>query len=297
MWAASAAGLLAHLSFVAVLGAEAVFLGVLAIARQSPAARLLLPLSVPLAVLVALAVVDLRHLQLGGGPALVAGSLVSDLGALSAGAPLGTPWTGWLALVGGAGVLLLIGMRLRIPADGPSGAGRFVGVFYAVMILLPVATAISTNPPFLFPRYFLVSLAFVPLLLAGTLPRLPVSLIRAVVVAVIVLNAASWTLFWRDGRGGYATALSSMLAAVPEGTVTVASDHEFRTQLVLDFYRRLLGPNARRLAYVSTDAEFTIVTHVATPIAADTCGECRLFRDEPSSPLSGSRWRIYRRSP
>ncbi|HUF46528.1 MAG TPA: glycosyltransferase family 39 protein [Vicinamibacterales bacterium] len=298
-WASAAVGLLAHLSFVAVLGSTAVFVAALFFARKLSMARVLLPLSVPFALLLGLAIVDLRHLQFGGGPPLDVVGLLLDLAALSIGAPLGHAWTAWLAVAGGAAVLASLAVRVigRNRDVGSTSTIHLAWVFYASILVVPVATAVFIRPPFLFPRYFLVSLAFVPLLVAGARARVAAPVFRAVIVAMLVLHAASWVSFWRDGRGHYAAALTSLLAAVPQGAVTVGADHAFRTPVVVDFHARRLGPDARRIVLVATDAQFTIVSSPSTPITPALCGACVLVRDDPSSALSGAPWRIYRRSP
>ena len=44
-----------------------------------------------------------------------------------------------------------------------------------------------------------------------------------------------------DGRGHYRQALNDMASATKGHTISVASDHDFRNKLVIDFYVRFLA--------------------------------------------------------
>jgi hypothetical protein len=296
-WVVAGAGLLAHLSFVAVLAAEAVFLGAIVVTGRSRPFRLMLPLGGPLVVLIALIVVDLRFLQLGGGPPLDAWGLLADVGALALGGPVGSRWTPVVA----AGALVVLALALAVQARKESpGAGTtadpggLTWVFYAAVLLLPVIGALALRPPFFFPRYFLVSLVFVPIILSSALPRLARDRRYAALTLLVLLNAWSWSAFAGAGRGHYAEAVTD-IARAAGGPTTVASDHDFRVLTVLDFYKRRAGLTPERLSYVKTGGRFFISSD---PKAADPpadCAGCTLLSHYPSSALSGSPWRIYRR--
>jgi hypothetical protein len=241
-------------------------------------------------------VVDLQYLQLGGGPALDVGRLLADVGALSLGGPVASVWTPTVAVTGLVAVALALWTSAgRAPSPGAFRAaeGRPRLIFYGVVIVLPLVAALALRPPFLFPRYFLVSLVFVPMLLSSALAgaKRPYRLVA--LAALVVLNGWSWLTFVNDGRGHYAAAVRDMLAAAP-GPVSVVSDHPFRTTTVLEFYDRRVDPE-RRVVLVDGPADFYVVSgDSGTPPAS--CAGCALLGEYPSTPLSGASWRVYRRA-
>ncbi len=295
-WCAASAGLLAHLSFVAVLGAETVFLVVVASGDRRVVWSLLQPLVGPVVVFVLLFAFDLRHLQLGGGPPLDALRLLADVGSLALGGPVDSPAAPVVAVGASAGVLLAIGSLARPARGTPAAPGfaRLTWVFYAAIFVVPAVGALVLRPPFLFPRYFLVSLAFVPVVLVLGLKRLP-GLYRPALVAVwLALNGWSWVGFAQAGRGHYAEAVADMVAA-ETGAVTVSSDHDFRNSTILDFYRDRAGLSAADFSHVESGGQFFIVSERGAG-APDSCADCALLGDYQSVPLSGTPWRVYRRS-
>ena len=297
-WGVAGVGLLAHLSFVAVLAAEAVFLRAVRTSGRSRVSQPMLPLLGPLVVLIALIVVDLRFLQLGGGPPLDAWRLLAEVGALAVGGPVDVWWTPVLAATALAGVLLAVGAEARTApaAEARSGPAGLTWVFHAAVLGLPVIGALAMRPPFFFPRYFLVSLVFVPMVLASALPRLTQSARYAALGLLMLLNAWSWTEFAGTGRGQYATAMADMVHAAG-GAATVSSDHHFRNSTVLKFYRQRVGPWAEGLAYVTTEGEFFILSDDRAAGPAEACARCELVGVYRSSPLSGASWRVYRHAP
>jgi hypothetical protein len=292
-WLAAAVGILSHLSFVIVLAAIGAWLLAL-VARHDLTLRSAAGvLAVPAGVLVVLAVVDLRFLTLGGGPHTPGVTLLVQAASLAVGGPL----VGWLAVVcawvvaaGLSWELICRGLESRqgagAVAPGPSTSLSWV--FFVVLFGWPIVLLTLTDPPFLFPRYLLVSVAFVPLVLASLLGRLSRPARGVTLIVVLALNAWAWTGFASVGRGHYAEALTEILEAVPEGRLTVGGDHEFRQPTIVRFHRSRLGSVADRLAYV--DAEFWIASAADAP-----CDQCVLIGAYPSSPLSGMAWWVYRR--
>lgn len=298
-WAAATIGLLGHLSFIAIIGAEAVFLIVLSKVGAVPSRGRMRPLALPVIVLAVLIVVDLRFLELGGGPDLDYPQLLTDVAALALGAPVGLRWTPWLAIVGGAAVLgaLLTAARSATAGGGDRGVRQLLWLFYALVLLAPLVLVPATNPPFLFPRYFLVGLAFMPILAARVLTPLTARVRWTVVTGLLLLNGWSYAEFWSVGRGHYAEALLDISAASAGVPAAVRGDHDFRTRKIVHFYRdRLSAPHAG-LRYSEANPEFFIVSHPDAAGPPDWCGDCELFGRYPSSPLSGARWLVYRRSP
>lgn len=297
-WAAATVGLLAHLSFIAVIGAEAVFLILLSKLRTVPSRGRMLPLALPVMALTLLIVFDLRFLELGGGPDLNYPQLVTDVAALAIGAPVGLASTPWLAVAGGAAMIAALVAAGRSAAFAPDGRRprRLLWLFYALVLFAPLVLVPATNPPFLFPRYFLVGLAFVPLLAAAVLTQLTPRLRRTIVAGLVMLNGWSYAEFWAVGRGHYPEALLDVMAASGGAPATVRGDHDFRTRKIVSFYRDRLGAPLAGLRYSETDPGFFIVSHPDATGPPDWCGDCELFGRYPSSPLSGARWLVYRRA-
>jgi hypothetical protein len=291
----AALGLLAHLSFGIVLLAATVF-GLVLVGRGRMRLSALAALQAPpLGVLALLFAVDLRYLRIGGGPHESPSFLLVRTASFSLGGPLEVPW----AFVFAAILVLLLAAEIarRIRRFWPERAGTETGahlwIFYAAVISLPLWLALVLDPPFLFPRYFLVSIAFAPLLvasLAGSLPRFP----SIVLLALLLLtNAWAFCRFAREGRGHYRQALLRILESSPRGKVTVGSDQDFRNEMILRFYRERLGESASRLSYLpreSGPSDFWIGS-----LEGSTCEGCWLLAVYPSSPISGATWRLYRR--
>ncbi len=296
-WVAATIGLLAHLSFIAVIGAEAVFLIVLSKLGSVPSRGRMLPLAVPVMLLALLIVFDLRFLELGGGPDLDYAQLVTDVVALAIGAPIGLAWTPWLALAGGVATIAALVVAGRSAALGPDGRRprRLLWLFHALVLFAPLVLVPATNPPFLFSRYFLVGLAFMPLLAATVLTQLTPRLRWALVAGLVMLNGWSHAEFWAVGRGHYPEALLDVMAASQSAPTTVRGDHDFRTRKIVDFYRGRLGRPLAGLRYSETDSDFFIVSHPDATGPPDWCGDCAPFGSYASSPLSGARWLVYRR--
>lgn len=292
-------GLLAHLSFGIVLAASTVF-GLVLVGRGRMRIRTLLALqSPPLGALAALFALDLRLLRIGGGPHETPSRLLVRTLSVSIGGPVELPGASFFAAL--VAVLLIAELVRRIqrfwPERDSTDPGAYLWVFYAAVISIPLWLALVLDPPFLFPRYFLVSIAFVPLLaasLVGALGRRRGAVLLALLLGA---NAWGWIRFAREGRGHYQEALERILEPAPGDdvavTVTVGSDQDFRNEMIVDFYRERLGERARRLTYVprqSGAAEFWIGS-----LSGSTCDRCPLLGIYPSSALSGATWRLYRR--
>jgi hypothetical protein len=293
---ASTLGILAHLSFLVVLVADIVF-GLVLVGRGRMRLPTLVALhGIPAGAFALLVALDLRYLRIGGGPHEPPSLLVARTASLSVGGPVEGAAVRLFAAL--CALLLAAELARRVRRFWPGRAGTEPGahlwVFYAVVISTPVWLALVLDPPFLFPRYFLVSVAFVPLLvasLAGSLGR-PGS---AVLLAVFLgANAWAWARFASEGRGHYEDALEQILESSPSGdvTVTVGSDQDFRNEMIVRFYRERLGENADRLTYVGEGKQTTDFWIGSLP--GSSCDRCRLVGVYPSSSMSGATWRVYR---
>jgi hypothetical protein len=188
-------------------------------------------------------------------------------------------------------------------------------VFYAVTVLAsPALLFVAARPPFLFVRYFAIQIALL-LVAAG-------GLLGAALQARRGLRVAAWTLlagylaggglalshFVTLGRGRYAEALRHMCAEADGRPVTVASDHDFRNRMTLEYHARGLAPGCEviyvpRSELPARGADWLIL-HSLDPdehppaTARDGRGQrYRLDGTYPAHRLSGLTWHLYRRAP
>jgi hypothetical protein len=289
-WLAMCAGLLGHLSFVFVLGPTTVVLLVLMVRDKITPVRALAVQGVPVALFGWLFVVDVRFLQSGGGEPRGFLDLVAQAGSLGiAGVPRGR--MAWLlGAVCGLVLVLEIARRFRQWHRGRRRETDLAAAaFYPAAFLLPLAVVLLTRQTHFYPRYLLVVLVFVPVLVASWARSLPGRRGWLVAAAFIAVNAASLAQFTIRGRGSYDEALALMQRTSQRDVVTIASDHPL-TGMVVDFYAPRLGGASRFQFVTGGGAEFWIAT---SPAAA--CTPCELIGAFPASMVAGTDWFVYRR--
>ena len=108
-----------------------------------------------------------------------------------------------------------------------------------------------------------LSFALAQLGRSGHLARLAVVL---AMLLSLVGNGLNVSTFFRYGRGSYLRGLRYIVQQTSGNTVTIASDHDDRNGLLVDYYRRFL-PQGRRIIYI----------------------------DREDYPLTGSLWMIHHR--
>jgi len=130
--------------------------------------------------------------------------------------------------------------------------------FAGAIFVFPAATVVLAQPEEFYPRYLLISVLFLQLLLSGLLARLYRRprygrVVYLVVLCLILVGNGAWTArLLTSGRGGYQAALRLMLDRSTDPDLTVSSDHDFRNRLVLQYYFDRSG-STRRLIYYSMD--------------------------------------------
>jgi 4-amino-4-deoxy-L-arabinose transferase-like glycosyltransferase len=267
------------------------------------ARRLLERHALPLLVLAWLYAVDLRALVVGGGDPTDVALLVAQSVGWTLGLPIARALATPAALL--ALALVVAGLALR------ARRGDDAWIAIALTFFLPIAVFAGLRPEFLPFRYFLIGAAFALLLcadLAAAAWRAG-GVRRAVAVLALLLFASGNAAHWRDfgalGRGGFRAALHAMADATPGDVIAVASDHDFRNRLVLQYYAREL-PAGKQLAYVPS-GRFHIqkpewlVRHApsrparpAARIAVDDT-PYRLFAEYDHAAISGFYWAVYRK--
>jgi len=247
---AAALGLLSHLSFLFVYsGIVAWWMAGLYRQRQPLMTVLrhgVLANIVPAAVFAALYFVDIRHQEIGGGPVYSPLRVIGDLISSAYGASY-EPWSAILFVVLTA--LLVVYACVR-----PGGRQSGLWVLYVVSLLLAPAALIWLHPvEYLYPRYFVVCLPVLLLLLTEVLAALCTlrggKLISATLLVLLCLgNGVEAYRFFQDGRGHYLAALQYIAANTRGPSITLSGDQDFRTQTTIAYYRRFL-PSDKPIQY------------------------------------------------
>jgi hypothetical protein len=178
--------------------------------------------------------VDLRYIQMGGGDKNSAWGILAQAISAAFGGPLEGSATVWIAvavaLVGIVALFLLYrsGSDLWVPMA--------VGIF-----IVPLIVCLIAQPRAPYPRYFLVSMLLLQLLISwflGWLYQRRYGKVAYVIVLVAILggNAVLTTRLLTYGRGGYEAAVRYMLDQTFSQDVSIGSDHDFRNRTLLDFY-------------------------------------------------------------
>jgi hypothetical protein len=292
-WLVSILGVLAHLTFVFVSGA------LLTIRRP----RYVALHSVPLLFTGVWYLVFARGMEFNAHLEYRIADVAAEVASLLIGIPEHWPELlligAWLAIVA-AGALLLY--REHDPS----------WLFYpAVLVVMPLAVVLVTNPDFLYARFFAPTFPFFSLLLAYLLGRLgrTVSVRWAVpaLVAVLVLAQSGrvWALL-TVGRGQYSSALARMSAETGPRRLTIGSDNDYRTHMILRFYvPRLRHPGGvtfvARPDWGTRPPEWLITQTArfekrpAQAVALPGGARYVLMEEYPYAGLSGWRWFVYRR--
>jgi uncharacterized membrane protein len=292
---AGVAGVLSHLSFLLVLIAATIYALVVAGRGGTTVVRALAMPFAALLVLAMLIAIDLRYLGIGGGTRESPSAVLAETASLAVGGPIEGRYVAIFALTSAVVLLAEIARRMARfwPARTAIDARSHLWTFYAALALLPVWAAYALDPPFLFPRYFLVCIAFVPLLAASLVKSLRPPWSLVLVAFWVATNGYALARFTAEGRGQYQEALQFLLASSPGKEVVIASDHDLRNERLVGFYAARLGEEGLRLKYVGEDRAATAAFWIAS-YEGSRPRAGKLLRTFPSSSLSGATWAIYR---
>lgn len=267
---------------------------------------------VPIAYGVLWAALVLWGSRIGGGDPWRWRPIADESLAWTLGYPLSTVPAA-LAILSAAALAIWDARRLWVE-------GSDEGLFFVAVIFGPPIFVAALAPPWLFPRYFLMSLLFLLLVAARTLAQLwqrPVwgkPLVAAIVVLFLGGNLRFIVPFSRDGRGSASHAVADMIgaASTPEVLVTSRSV-DIRSTLPIAFYERKLGLGDRiryvpweqlarsgasrnRIDWVIDQSE----ARVPAPdrqITLPTGDLYVLRRTYPANGPSGIYWFLYQRQP
>jgi hypothetical protein len=237
-WLWMALGLTAHLTMVHFYLAALFWSGY----RLRGNTRALMRLhAVPMAMLALWALAVLRGTRAGGGDAWSWRAIVDQSLGWSVGYPLSTvPAALGLALA--AGLVVFDAWRLW-------RKGSDEGLFYGAVVLGPPVLVAALAPPYLFPRYFLVSLLFLLLIIARSFGRLwgvwgdrrRRSGLVAAATLLVGLNLAHLVEFVHDDRGHPADVVRLLADGVSTPEILVASPSlDDWSELPIRFYERVL---------------------------------------------------------
>jgi len=258
----------------------------------------------PFAALALLWLVDIRHIAIGGGAS--SASWIDAYGTALA-FSLGTPLDPRAQLVACllAVAALVAGLRILRRERGDPRA-----FFLGAIVVFPVLLALMRGSDVLYPRHFLVAIAFLTLLGGLVLGSLweqgERSAAAAGLAAYLAANGVHTVDLLRHGRGQQGSALALMVERTQGPVVSIGSDSDFRIQTSLDFFARTL-PAAKPIAYHPSDrwppgGPEWVVTHkepLVPPIPNETLlqdgagNRYELAGVFPAAPLSGLHWFVY----
>lgn len=298
-------GILSHLTFAYALAGFAAW-GACALVPRHRERRLdplaLASIALPFLAAAALWAVDVRYLAIGGGPEYELVAVLRELLRTTFGLPHGPIELLALVPLGAASYEIVALARAR--------DARWV-FFIVAIVVAPALLVALRRPDYLAPRYFLVALPFLFMLIGLSFARLAtrgragIAVCAAALIAFCAVNLFPIARLLRDGRGHYRDAISFMLDRTPGETVTVTSDHEFRNTAVLAYHVPHVSTK-KTLVYVTPGAGvpapdwFLRHDFSEAPAPApyvDVMG-CRyvLAATFPYAGLSGWSWILYGRA-
>ena len=297
-------GFLAHLTFLYCYAG----FGVWAFLKwlKKPSWILPLALTPPFVVAGCLYLFFIRGMAIGGGPETTVASAVISTLSIIAGGPLYDDG----ALIAALLVLIMLGIGfVRLWQYD-----RAMAACYATIIFVaPASVLFVTGHQLIYPRYFLIPVAFALLLIGNALAGLWTSrwVERSIPIGLIVvflIGNGWWTaLLLIHGRGDYSHAMTWM-AQNGNNPATISSDHDFRNGLMFAYFSTQLWPTDPPLQYVDqstvpSQGTDWVIRHnfegdpPHPKFITDSFGNgYRLERTFRHQSLTGWNWWIYRRN-
>jgi len=302
----SCLGLLAHLTFVYCYAGFCLF--TLWKFIQRPRWDLVLVHLPPLVVVAVLFLWFVPGMSIGGGPETSTLAAISTTVSMVGGGPL----SGDVALVVGIVLVLLLVYGLAVQWQTDAAATMCLSI---TIFIVPAAALALTGHSIIYPRYFLIPIVFALLVISDTLAHWwrcggshrPFVLLMLVAVGI---GNGLWTWSLLDhGRGNYSATIRWMAHNSDRTLSTIASDHDFRNGMVIDYYLKRLWSVDPPLRYIS-HAEFPpqgtdwLIRHSfegdppMNSLQIDPFGNrYQLERTDQNRSVTGWNWWIYRRQP
>jgi hypothetical protein len=312
-WLASMFGLLAHLTFLHFYLALAVWsIWVAFRSSQKGLVRKVLTLhSVPVLFFALMFYVHIRHIPSGTGPILSYALVLFNAMSVAFGGfefEGGHPYQNVFSGIVVAGLALATVVELFLLWRKKER----VWILYVTAIIgAPALTLAVMQPRVVFIRYFMVSILFLYLTLAGFIARvygrgMAGKTVCAVFLALYCIGQMQYLVrFHSDGRGDYLAAMRHMASSTPGRTVTISSDNLFRNGLVIDYYQRFFKDkqfsHGRFFGLGRLPEWWLLHSFDRRRRPEDTfwVGEHRyqLEAAYPHTAISGWSWFVYRRHP
>ncbi len=246
------------------------------------------------------------RVEVAGGPEFPLPLLVAQ----HFGHALGIPVTAGFVALPLILIVLLLAAGFVLAPRGPALLALLIVIVIPVLSL-PIIQR-SVNGFRIYPRYYLVCLPFLYLLLALALARAlrsPHRALRLLAAGSLCLYAAGQAMplsgLLRYGRGEYTEALTYIASITPSGA-TLGADNDYTTQPVFRFLQEK-DSRLAKLRYATVDQwpvyppDWLVLDSWDRPaeppkpqIVIDA-GSYRYERTFPSARLSGCYWILYRR--
>ena len=241
----------------------------------------------------------LRGMTVGGGNREGIGPPLARALATVSGLPVDVPFVLRLVIVLGLAAAGLWVVARR-------GSDLWV-LFVVGIVVSPAILAVVQRTNLYAERYFLVSMILWLLLFARLLAWLATRGGGATILAVLALalfglgNGARVARLLQDGRGNYQAALRYMVAHTTGDVTAIASDHDFRNRLVVEYFGPRMPKPVRYVSRADSTPTQWYLTQGnlgdAPPLnrIAVPRGMYRLVRTYPTAMLSGLVWSVYER--
>lgn len=267
----------------------------------------------PAATIALLYLLDVRFLEVAGGPPVTTVSSWLAAGALLVGGA-----RGWLA----AGVALVTAGCVATELARMFRDGESESLFFAFVLFFPLAYGVISAHAY--QRYYLTALLFALLLFSRFVARALSGrgrqrwAVAVLLAAVVALNLAEAARFLEGGRGQYLEAVSAIAEVSATVPPTVAGNHDFGHILAIEYYEQFV-PGRPSIEYLcrrpgvpgcerfrpamgasESPPEFFIVASTRnrfTPPAnldISSLSEYTLMAVYPKYGLSGVAWAVYR---
>ena len=315
-WCAVVLGFLAHLEFVVCFAGLLVW-SLWRFARARPNWRqavldLFALFTVPVVLLLFFYFVAIRGMEVGGGPPYQFWPLLIKTGSYMLGGPGNGIAAAIVSVVTTVAVYAVLVYLIRDRDD------RWI--FYAVVILAPLALLALKRPEQLYVRYFMISVAMSLLLLAAgwaaIMRRGLAGLVTGLVLLAIFVtgNVINTVNLLRFGRGQYLAAMRFMETHSNGEKVVITSSQDFSNGMLVKYFKRYLDrPDSVQYVdqatlkeeYARTNGSASgaewLILHLdhfdLTTLPArvtDAYGNSfRLVKIYQYSDLSGSHWLLY----
>ncbi|MCC7420266.1 MAG: hypothetical protein IT428_08305 [Planctomycetaceae bacterium] len=270
--------------------------------RQTWWMHTLIRFGIPMMFMAWLYWINLRLRMNAGGPILPFFGVISQTLSLT----VGGPWAG----AGAAAVALAVTIVLIAAIARMYRNHDDAWVFYAcILFVMPIGLLLGTMRDEIYPRYFVISIAFACVLLGqvfaacwdqGGVTR---GAVAVLIVLILVGNGRHIARLVQVGRGRYFAALDEIVARTKSPEVRIGSDFDFRNRMLVGFYARMLN---KPIVYVEKkdwpdDGPEWYLAHDLNPDGHFPAGVTvsghtyALQKEYPFAGLSGWRWGVYRR--